>query len=63
MVAADLGFAFMPEHSITHPGAIQRALSDPAVERTVALATMPGRQHSSAVAAFVRAARGHRWLA
>lgn len=63
MVAADLGFAFMPEHSITHPGTIQRALSDPAVERVVALATMPGRKHSPAVGAFVRAARGHRWLA
>ena len=63
MVAANLGFAFMPEHSITHPGTIQRTLSDPHVERTVALATMPGRLHSPAVAAFVRAARAHRWLA
>jgi DNA-binding transcriptional LysR family regulator len=62
MVAADLGFAFMPEHSITHPGTIQRALSDPAVERTIALATMPGRPHSPAVAAFIQAARRHRWL-
>jgi DNA-binding transcriptional LysR family regulator len=63
MVAADLGFAFMPEHSVTHPGTIQRALTDPAVERTVALASMPGRQQGPAVAAFMRAARGHRWLA
>lgn len=63
MVAADLGFAFMPEHAITHPGTIQRALSDPTVERTIALATMPGRQQSPAVRAFVRAACSHRWLA
>lgn len=63
MVAADLGFAFMPEHSVTHPGTIQRALTDPAVERTVALATMPGRQQGPGVAAFMRAARAHRWLA
>jgi DNA-binding transcriptional LysR family regulator len=63
MVAADLGFAFMPEHSVTQPGTIQRALTDPAVERTVALASMPGRQQGPAVAAFMRAARGHRWLA
>jgi DNA-binding transcriptional LysR family regulator len=62
MVAANLGFAFMPEHAVTHPGTIQRALSDPAVERVIALATMPGRPHPPAVAAFVRAARGHRWL-
>jgi DNA-binding transcriptional LysR family regulator len=63
MVAANLGFAFMPEHSITHPGTIQRALADPHVERTVALATMPGRPQAPGVAAFVRAARAHRWLA
>jgi DNA-binding transcriptional LysR family regulator len=62
MVAADLGFAFMPEHAITHPGTIQRALSDPTVERTIALAIMPGRQHSTAVSAFVRSVRNHRWL-
>ena len=63
MVAADLGFAFMPEHAITHSGTIQRALSDPTIERTIALATMPGRQHAPAVRAFVRAACSHRWLA
>lgn len=51
-----------PEHSITHPGAIQRPLADPVVERTVALATMPGRPHAPAVAAFMRAARSFRWL-
>jgi DNA-binding transcriptional LysR family regulator len=62
MVAADLGFAFMPEYSVTHPGTIQRPLSSPAVERTIALMTMPGRPHPAAVAAFMRAARTHRWL-
>ena len=63
MVAANLAFAFMPEHSVTQPGAIQRPLSDPVVERTVALATVPGRQQAPGVAAFLRAARAHRWLA
>jgi DNA-binding transcriptional LysR family regulator len=62
MVAARLGFAFMPEHSITHPGAIQRPLVDPAVAREVALATMPGRPRAPAVQAFVRAAQAFRWL-
>lgn len=62
MVVAGLGFAFMPEYAITHPGAVQRPLSDPAVERLVALATMPGRPHAPAVASFVRAAKAHRWL-
>ncbi len=63
MVAANLGFAFMPEYSVTHPGTIQRPLANPTVVRTIALATMPGRPQPPAVAAFVRAARSHRWLA
>ncbi len=62
MVAANLGFAFMPEHSVTHPGTIQRPLSDPSVERTIALMTMPGRPQPPAVATLLRAARAHRWL-
>jgi DNA-binding transcriptional LysR family regulator len=62
MVAAGLGFAFMPEHSVTHPGMIQRPLVEPTVERTVALATKRGRPHSPAVDSFLRAARAHRWL-
>jgi DNA-binding transcriptional LysR family regulator len=51
MVAANLGFAFIPEHSVTHPGTVQRPLANPAVERTVALMTMPGRSQPPAVAA------------
>jgi DNA-binding transcriptional LysR family regulator len=62
MVAANLGFAFMPEHAVTHPGTIQRPLVQPAVERRIALVTMPGRQPPPGVVAFVRAARTHRWL-
>lgn len=63
MVVAGLGFAFMPEHAITHPGALHRPLITPAVERTVALVTMPGRPQSPGVLALVRAARAYRWLA
>lgn len=62
MVAAGLGFAFMPEHSVTHPDTIQRPLVEPTVERTIALVTRPGRPHTAAVQRFLRAARGHRWL-
>ena len=62
MVAAGLGFAFMPEYAVTNSGAVQRPLSDPAVDRTIALATMPGRPQTPAVASFVRAARGYAWL-
>ena len=61
MVMANVGFAFMPEYSVTHPDAVRRPLTDPAVERTINLITVPGRKHSPAVAAFVRSARSHRW--
>jgi DNA-binding transcriptional LysR family regulator len=61
MVMANIGFAFMPEYSVTHPDTIRRPLIDPAVERTISLVTVTGRKHSPAVAAFVRAARAHRW--
>ena len=62
MVMANLGFAFVPEYSITHPDSVRRPLIDPAVERTISLVSVPGRRHPPAVAAFVRAARSHRWL-
>jgi DNA-binding transcriptional LysR family regulator len=61
MVMAKIGFAFMPEYSITQPDAIRRPLVDPAVERTISLISVPGRKHSPAVAAFMRAIRAHRW--
>ena len=62
MVAEGLGFAFMPEHSITNPGVMQRPLVSPAVQRTVALVTKPGRPHSASVDGFMRAARAWRWI-
>lgn len=61
MVVASIGFAFMPEFSVTHPDVVRRPLIDPAVERTISLISLPGRRYSPAVAAFVRAARSHRW--
>ena len=61
MVMANLGFAFVPEYSITHPDSLRRPLVDPEVERTISLVSVPGRRHPPAVAAFVRAARAYRW--
>jgi DNA-binding transcriptional LysR family regulator len=61
MVLANIGFAFMPEYSVTHPDGIRRPLIDPTVERTISLITVRGRKHSPAVAAFVRAIRAHAW--
>jgi len=61
MVMASIGFAFMPEFSVTHPDSIRRPLVDPAVMRTISLITVRGRKHSPAVAAFIRAVRAHKW--
>jgi DNA-binding transcriptional LysR family regulator len=61
MVMANIGFAFMPEYSIIYPDSVHRPLVDPPVARTISLISVPGRKHSSAVAAFVRAIRSYRW--
>lgn len=61
MVLAGIGFAFMPEYAVTVPGLLQRALVEPAVTRSICLATMPGRPFSPAVAALVRAVKGFPW--
>jgi DNA-binding transcriptional LysR family regulator len=61
MVMAGMGFAFMPEYSITISGVIRRPLVDPAVARTVSLVHMAGRKLSPAGIAFLRAAQTHRW--
>jgi DNA-binding transcriptional LysR family regulator len=61
MVLANIGFAFMPEYSITNRESICRPLVDPVVERTICLLTVPGRQHSPAVARFLDVVRGQRW--
>lgn len=61
MVLAGLGFAFMPEYSVTLTGLLQRPLVDPEVSRAISLATVPGRSYSPAVATFVRAVRAFSW--
>jgi DNA-binding transcriptional LysR family regulator len=61
IVMANIGFAFMPEFSITHPESIRRPLIDPAVTRTISLITVPGRKYSPAVAAFIGAIRAYKW--
>ena len=61
MVLAGIGFAFMPEYSVTLPGLSQRPLVEPAVERQVAMVTVPGRKFSPAMEALMRAANGFGW--
>jgi LysR family transcriptional regulator, hydrogen peroxide-inducible genes activator len=54
MVAAGLGYAFMPESCVNHPGVVARPLIDPSIDRNVDLLT--------AVGALVREAMRARWL-
>lgn len=61
MVLARIGFAFMPEYSVTSAELLQRPLIEPAVSRTIALVSMPGRQYSPATAAMVRSAQTFAW--
>jgi DNA-binding transcriptional LysR family regulator len=61
MVMARMGFAFMPEYSVTLPGLMQRPLIEPEVSRTVALVHRPGRPFSPAASAFAKAARAFSW--
>ncbi len=61
MVLARIGFAFMPEYSVTLPGLLQRPLIEPVVERRISLVNVPGRPFSPAVSAFARAARSFAW--
>ena len=61
MVLAGIGFAFMPEYSVTLPGLMQRPLIEPTVTRTIAAVTMPGRKHSPAVDALMRGVQRFDW--
>jgi len=61
MVAKGVGFAFMPEYSVTHQDMVRRPLIDPAVTRTISLITRRGRRHSPAMAAFIETIRSYQW--
>jgi len=61
MVLARIGFAFMPEYSVTLPELMQRPLVEPEVTRNISLAHVPGRKFSPAAAAMMRAAQSFDW--
>ena len=63
MVAAGLGFAFMPRYSITgRADIVVRPLVEPEFWREVNLVTVRGRPHSPAIGALVREAMRTQWL-
>ena len=62
MVAAGLGFAFMPANSVNHPGVIGVPVVEPEFWRQVNLVTVRGRPYSPGVGALVREAVRKKWF-
>ena len=61
MALAGLGICFTPAYSPLVPGLVTRSIIEPEVSRTVSLATVAGRRHTTALAALVRATKADRW--
>jgi LysR family transcriptional regulator, hydrogen peroxide-inducible genes activator len=62
MVAAGLGFAFMPANSVTHPNVVALPVVEPEFWRVVNLVTVRGRPHSPGVGALVQEAMRKKWF-
>jgi len=62
MVAAGLGFAFMPENAAKHPGIVALPVTEPEFWRKVNLVTVRGRPYSPGVGALVREAMRKKWF-
>ena len=60
-VLAGLGFAFMPQYSVTLPGLMTRPLVDPPVERTLVAAEVRGRKRSPVAKLFFEALHVYAW--
>lgn len=61
MIAAGMGYGFLPANCINHPGVISRPLANEEYWRDVSIVTMRGRRHSAAVGALVREAVNTKW--
>lgn len=62
MVAAGLGFAFMPRNAVHHPGIVALPIVEPEFWRNVSLVTVRGRPYSPGVGALVREAMRKKWF-
>ena len=62
MVAAGLGFAFMPENAAQHPGVVALPVVEPEFWRRVNLVTVRGRPYSPGVGALVQEAMRKKWF-
>jgi LysR family transcriptional regulator, hydrogen peroxide-inducible genes activator len=62
MVAAGLGFAFMPANSVKHPDVIGLPIVRPEFWRQVGLVSVRGRRYSPAVGSLAREAMRKTWF-
>lgn len=62
MIAAGLGFGFMPRHSVNHPGVRALPVIEPEFWRTVNLVTKTEQAHSPALGVLVREAMRKEWF-
>jgi DNA-binding transcriptional LysR family regulator len=62
MIAAGLGFGFMPRHSVNNPGVVALPVVEPEFWRVVNLVTMTERAHSPALGVLVREALRKEWF-
>jgi LysR family transcriptional regulator, hydrogen peroxide-inducible genes activator len=62
MVAAGLGFAFMPANSVTHPDVVALPVVEPEFWRVVNLLTVRGRPYSPGLGALVREGMRKKWF-
>jgi DNA-binding transcriptional LysR family regulator len=61
MIAAGMGYGFLPRSSADYPGVVFRPVVEPEFWRTVNLVTVRGRRHSPAVGALVREVMRVKW--
>jgi LysR family hydrogen peroxide-inducible transcriptional activator len=62
MVAAGLGFAFMPVNMVKHPGVVGLPVVEPEFWRQVSLVSVRGRRYSPGVGSLVREAMRKTWF-
>lgn len=62
MIAAGLGFGFMPRHSVNHADVVALPVIEPEFWRVVNLVTVSDRSHSPALGVLVREAMRKEWF-
>jgi len=61
MIAAGMGYGFMPRSTADYPGVVFRPIVEPEFWRTVNLVTVRGRRHSPVIGALVREVMRAKW--